>query len=104
MAKYLNKSARVHIVGGKVLIPLAEAVELTDEELKSSVLQAYIAKGDLVKVDEPDTNEENGNIIVNEQIGAKAVTISAATVNITGETVFDPPIDPTESKKRRNQR
>lgn len=72
MAKYLNKSARVHIVGGKVLIPLAEAVELTDEELKSSVLQAYIAKGDLVKVDEPDAVDESAA----EEVPAEVIELT----------------------------
>ena len=86
MAKYLNKSARVHIVGGKVLVPLAEAVELTDEELKSSVLQAYIAKGDLVKVDEPDAAEESAV----EEIPAEAVELTEPAE--------------AESKKSRKQR
>lgn len=49
MAKYLNKAVRVIIVNGKVLIPGAEAVELTAGE--ESLLAKEIAKGEIVEFD-----------------------------------------------------
>ena len=53
MAKYINQSQRVFVIGDKHIIPGGEAVALTAEEEGNSFIQSHIADNDLIKVTEP---------------------------------------------------
>ncbi len=48
MAKYINQSQRVFVIGDKNIIPGGESVELTTDEQSHSVIAALIKDNSLV--------------------------------------------------------
>lgn len=57
-----NKDVRVHIIGGKALIPGGPAVEVDAEYANHPIVKEYIKSGQLIKTEEESAESTAGDI------------------------------------------